>query len=105
MDFVLLIGIIYLGWTTGEKLTYLTKRIRKLERRENRGCDMSQLLKGLEGKQCKIQFDELLYYDRVYSVLEVDEEWVKLSWTDKKGVAITKLVRVDNIKEIEIVES
>ncbi|MGT2951393.1 hypothetical protein [Streptococcus cuniculi] len=50
MDFILLLAIMYLGWSASEKLTHLTKRIRKLERRENGECGMSQLLKGLEGK-------------------------------------------------------
>ncbi|MEW4354894.1 hypothetical protein AB1I63_08520 [Streptococcus pneumoniae] len=104
MDFILLMGIIYLSWTTSEKLAYLMNKVRKLERRENGGCDMSQLLKGLEGKQCTIQFDEIVNYNQPYLILEVDEEWVKLKYTDKKGKTGIRVVRIDNIKEIEIVE-
>ncbi|MBF0787746.1 MULTISPECIES: hypothetical protein [unclassified Streptococcus] len=104
IDFILLITLAYLGWSINDKFAKLTKRIYKLGRQENGGCEMSQLLKELEGEQCKFQFDDIVNYDYLYSVLEVDEEWVKLRHTDKKGNSIVKIVRIDTIKEIEIVE-
>lgn len=105
MDFILLIAIAYLGWSVGEKLTHLMKRIQKLERLESGGSEMLHVLKGLEGKQCKFQFDNFINYDHLCFVLEVDDEWVKLKCTDKKGGTTVKAVRIDNIKEIEIVET
>ena len=35
-------------------------------------------------------------------VVDVDEEWVKLSMTDKKGQTKTKLIRIENIRSIEL---
>ena len=35
-------------------------------------------------------------------VVDVDEEWVKLSMTDKKGQTKTKLIRIEDIRSIEL---
>ena len=35
-------------------------------------------------------------------VVDVDEEWVKLSMTDKKGQPKTKLIRIEDIRSIEL---
>lgn len=36
-------------------------------------------------------------------VLDTDDEWMKVRFTDKKNNQITKLLRIENIDEIEIV--
>ena len=35
-------------------------------------------------------------------VVDMDEEWVKLSMTDKKGQTKTKLIRIEDIRSIEL---
>lgn len=35
-------------------------------------------------------------------VLDTDDEWVKIRFNDKKNNQITKLLRIENIDEIEI---
>lgn len=37
-------------------------------------------------------------------VLDADDEWIKVSFTDKKKNQITKLLRIENISEVEIIE-
>ena len=37
-------------------------------------------------------------------VVDVDEDWVKLSKTDKKGQTKTKLMRIEDIRSVELLE-
>ncbi|MBR1599146.1 MAG: hypothetical protein IJ661_09580 [Lachnospiraceae bacterium] len=37
-------------------------------------------------------------------VTDVDNEWIKLNFTDKKNNVVTKLLRIENIYEVEIIE-
>ena len=38
-------------------------------------------------------------------VLDTDDEWMKVRFTDKKNNQITKLLRIENIDEIEILRT
>jgi len=38
-------------------------------------------------------------------VVDVDEDWVKLSKTDKKGQKKTKLMRIEDIRSVELLEN
>ena len=38
-------------------------------------------------------------------VLDVDDEWVKIRYTDKKGKQIVKIVRIESIDEVELLET
>ena len=38
-------------------------------------------------------------------VLDTDDEWVKIRFADKKNNQITKLIRIENIDEIEILST
>ena len=69
---------------------------------------MSKLIAELVGKSCKIKSDDALHpvgkEEMLCCVLDVDDEWIKISFTDKKGKQMTKLIRIEKIDEIEIVE-
>ncbi|MGT2911279.1 aspartyl-tRNA synthetase [Streptococcus cameli] len=63
---------------------------------------MSQLITKLINQNVQVSFySELESY--VWTVLEVDEDWVKLTKSTKKGKVTTRLVRVDDIRTIELV--
>lgn len=36
------------------------------------------------------------------NIIDVDEEWIKIAVTNKKGEHETKLVRIDRVSEVEI---
>ncbi len=38
-------------------------------------------------------------------VLDVDDEWVKIRYTDKKKKQVIKIVRIESINEVEILET
>ena len=61
---------------------------------------MSVLLKELVGRKAKIRFDEDFLTMYEYTILAVDEEWVKISREFAEGKIETKLVRVDNIVDL-----
>ncbi|MFM0580794.1 hypothetical protein P7J30_02400 [Streptococcus suis] len=61
---------------------------------------MSVLLKELVGSKAKIRFDEEFSITYEYTILAVDEEWVKISRELANGELETKLVRVDNIIDL-----
>lgn len=68
---------------------------------------MSKIISSLVGERCKIKIDEALHFngimDVVANVLDVDDEWIKFSFIDKKGVTKIKVLRVDSIDSIEVV--
>ncbi len=63
---------------------------------------MSVLLKELVGSKAKIRFDEEFSITYEYTILAVDEEWVKISRELANGELDTKLVRVDNIIDLSL---
>nr|WEJ77070.1 hypothetical protein M8286_03640 [Streptococcus suis] len=63
---------------------------------------MSVLLKELVGSKTKIRFDEEFSIACEYTILAVDEEWVKISRELANGELETKLVRVDNIVDLSL---
>lgn len=75
------------------------KKIRSLKRKiKNEEVNMSKLIDSLVGKKCK-----LLEYG-VINVLETDDEWIKFTYTDKRGETHTRIERVENLDSIEILE-
>ncbi|WP_228477209.1 aspartyl-tRNA synthetase [Streptococcus suis] len=61
---------------------------------------MSVLLKELVGSKAKIRFDEEFMTIYEYSILAVDEDWVKISRELAEGEIETKLIRIDNIVDL-----
>ena len=61
---------------------------------------MSRFLKEMIGKKPMITSELIGTND--WLVVDVDEEWVKLSMTDKKSQTKTKLIRIEDIRSIEL---
>ena len=89
------------------KVDELEKKLKKLNTKvEGKGkgeCEMSRIISELVGKQCKIDCEEDIPCEAVCSILDVDEEWVKCSYEDKKAGLQTQIVRIDSIDSIKIV--
>ncbi|WP_138203844.1 hypothetical protein [Haloimpatiens lingqiaonensis] len=68
---------------------------------------MSNIITSLIGKECKIKTEEaILFSGNVEvncSVLDADDEWIKISYIDKKGCAKIRILRIDSISNIEII--
>ncbi len=80
----------------------LQARVKKLQKTTKGENQMSVLLKELVGSKAKIRFDEEFSITYEYTILAVDEEWVKISRELANGELETKLVRVDNIIDLSL---
>lgn len=87
-----------------DKLKKLKKRVHKLERiNGKKGVNrMSEIIKGLVGERCKLKdLNGVTSYE--CTVLAADEEWIKLNIVDKKGNESIVVKRIEDIKEVSIV--
>ena len=86
----------------------LEATMKKVERQQRGENVMSKLISDLAQKECKIKTDDALQLvgstELLCHVLDADDEWIKVSFTDKKKNQITKLLRIENINEVEIIE-
>ncbi len=89
-----------------EKVKRLEAKVKQMERKQKGENVMSKLINELVGKECKIQSDDALNLvgsaEMFCKVLDTDDEWMKVQFEDKKKNQITKLLRIENIEEIEI---
>lgn len=82
-----------------DRLNTLERKVKKLERNVNGGSKMSGIIKDLIGMECTIDGD--VYYNTRCTVLDADDEWVKLIIHEKKSDS-TMIVRLDNIDSITL---
>ncbi|HEL2591877.1 TPA: hypothetical protein TZ820_000921 [Streptococcus suis] len=97
----ILVGFLFFNSLSDrKKVKQLQARVKKLQKTTKGENQMSVLLKELVGSKAKIRFDEEFSIACEYTILAVDEEWVKISRELANGEPETKLVRVDNIVDL-----
>ena len=87
-------------------INMLEKKIKLLKRNYKGVNEMSKLISDLKGQRCIIRYElnplsgkkESIEYD----IIDLDDEWVKVSFMDKKGIKKTKLIRIENITDVEL---
>ena len=82
-----------------DRLNALERKGKKLERNVNGGSKMSGIIKDLIGMECTIDGDG--FFSTRCTILDVDDEWVKLIVHEKKK-DLTKIIRIDNIDSITL---
>ena len=82
-----------------DRLDALERKVKKLERTANGGSKMSGIIKDLIGMECTIDGDG--FFSTRCTILDVDDEWVKLIVHEKK-TDTTKIIRLDNIDSITL---
>ena len=82
-----------------DRLDTLEIKVKKLERNVNGGSKMSGIIKDLIGMECTIDGDGI--YGHSCTILDADDEWVKLIIHEKKSDS-TMIVRLDNIDSITL---
>ena len=82
-----------------DRLDALERKVKKLERNANGGNKMSGIIKDLIGMECTIDGDG--FFSTRCTILDVDDEWVKLIVHEKKSDS-TMIVRLDNIDSITL---
>lgn len=99
--FCLIILIYYSSYPA--KIKRIEKEVAKMKRKLNGGADMSRLIVELVGKKCKITNENGSQNSFIYTILDADDEWVKVSYTDKKDVVETEIIRIDSIKKVDLI--
>lgn len=91
-----------------DKVKRLEAKVKKLERKQKGENDMSKLIQELVNKNCKMRTGDALQLvgsDKIQCfVLDADDEWIKIRYEDKKKNQVTKLLRIESIEDVEIME-
>ncbi len=78
----------------------LEKKLRRVEKKQKGGDEMSILFQQLEGCRCQLRQANGVQLPGECQILAVDEEWVKIRITNKKGQETVKLLRIEDIAEV-----
>lgn len=82
-----------------DRLDTMERKVKKLERNANGGSIMSGIIKDLIGMECTIDGDG--FFSTRCTIVDVDDEWVKLIVHEKKKDS-TMILRLDNIDSITL---
>ncbi len=89
------------------KIKKLEGELKSLKRKIKGEEALSKLLKDLIGVKCIIDCDGAVVFtgksEMECEVLDVDDEWVKITYKDKKNVTKTNIIRIESIDNIEII--
>lgn len=92
-----------------QKVKKLEKKVKKLEKQRNEVPVMSRMMNELVGKHCKFSSEEAFSFtgkvEFECDVLDCDDEWVKFRTTDKKNREIVKMMRLEDIDTVELLEA
>ena len=95
--FIPLLILIYTG--SEKKIKSLNKRIRRLEKQLKGNQEMSRLLEELKGQTVTVTVNG---FRTEYEIMDIDEDWVKLSREINKQQRETKLVRIEDIQGVQL---
>ena len=84
---------------TEKKIKRLNKRIRRLEKQVKGNQEMSRLLEELKGQTVTVTVNG---FGTEYEIMDIDEDWVKLSRDTINQQRETKLVRIEDIQDIQL---
>lgn len=103
----LLVLICYMDYPA--RVRRLESKVKKLNRKSEGVSSMSKLISELVNKNCKITVNDiglqLVGRSQIECfVLSVDDDWIKIKYTDKKNVEYVKMLRIEDISGIEILE-
>ena len=97
---IFFIPFLVLFYTSSEKkIKRLNKRIRRLEKQVKGNQDMSRILEELKGQTATVTVSGVGFE---YEILDIDEDWVKLTRVNNKQQSETKLVRIEDIQDIQL---
>ena len=97
---ILFIPFLVIFYASSEKkIKRLNKRIRRLEKQLKGNQDMSRLLEELKGQTVTVTVNG---FGTEYEIIDIDEDWVKLSCDTINQQRETKLVRIEDIQDIQL---
>jgi len=97
---IIFIPFIVIFYASSEKkIKGLNRRIRRLEKQVKGNQDMSRLLEELKGQTVTVTVNG---FGTKYEIMDIDEDWVKLSCDTINQQRETKLVRIEDIQDIQL---
>lgn len=97
---ILFIPFLFIIYASSEKkIKRLNKRIRRLEKQVKGNQDMSRLLEELKGQTVTVTVNG---FGTEYEIVDIDEDWVKLTHVNNKQQSETKLVRIEDIQGVQL---
>lgn len=93
---IISIPFLVMFYTSSEKKI---KRLNKREKQVKGNQDMSRLLEELKGQTATVTLNG---FGTKYEIMDIDEDWVKLSRENRKKEKETKLVRIEDIQGIQL---
>ena len=97
---IIFIPFIVIFYASSEKkIKGLNRRIRRLEKQVKGNQDMSRLLEELKGQTVAVTVNG---FGTKYEIMDIDEDWVKLSCDTINQQRETKLVRIEDIQDIQL---
>ena len=91
------------------KIKKMESKIKKLERNLKGEKSMSKILSELINKKCVMVSEaglEIVSKREIEcTILDVDDDWIKFTFTDKKGVSKTQILRVEAIERVNLIEN
>ena len=96
LSFIPLLFLIYTG--SEKKIKRLNKRIKGLEKQLKGSKEMSRLLEELKGQTATVTVNG---FGTKYEIMDIDEDWVKLSREGIKQHRVTKLIRIEDVELIQ----
>ena len=97
---ILFIPFLVMFYTSSEKkIKRSNKPIKRLEKQLKGNQDMSRLLEELKGQTVKVTVNG---FRTKYEIMDIDEDWVKLTRVINKQQSETKLVRIEDIQGIQL---
>ena len=97
---ILFIPFLVIFYASSEKkIKGLNRRIRRLEKQVKGNKEMSRLLEELKGQTVTVTVNG---FGTEYEIMDIDEDWVKLSREINKQQRETKLVRIEDIQGIQL---
>ena len=97
---ILFIPFIVIFYASSEKkIKGLNRRIRRLEKQVKGNKEMSRLLEELKGQTVTVTVNG---FGAEYEIMDIDEDCVKLSRDTIKQQRETKLVRIEDIQDIQL---
>ena len=96
---ILFIPFIVIFYASSEKkIKGLNRRIRRLEKQVKGNKEMSRLLEELKGQTVTVTVNG---FGAEYEIMDIDEDWVKLSREGIKQHRVTKLIRIEDVELIQ----
>ena len=101
---IALILLLYYSAYPG-KVKRLETKVKRLEKKQRGVAYMSKLINDLVGKQCIIRSEFIFSFagktELSCKIIDADDEWIKICYTEKKDKQVVKLMRIENIESIE----